>query len=221
MGTYAQYKCMPEDGALAVKPPSMTYEEAAPLPIAGQNSLHFMRLADIKEGDRVLVYGASGGFGTYAVQIAKHFGADVSAVCSAEAFDIVGELGAGRLFDYTKDDFDEDPARYDVIFDPLGFSPFSRCVAVLREGGRYLLANPSVPDRMRGRWTNLTSGKRVVTKMASENAEDLDLLRDIVEGGGLKTVIDSTFPLDRIADAHRYVERRTKIGQVVITVDDR
>jgi NADPH:quinone reductase-like Zn-dependent oxidoreductase len=220
MGTYAQYKCLPEDAALAIKPSTMTYEEAAPVPIAGQNSLHFLRLANIKDGDQVLVYGATGGFGTYAVQIAKHYGADVSAVCSREGFDLVRSLGAIRLFDYTKDDFDGSEERYDVIFDPLGFSPFARCMRVLKDGGRYLLANPSLSDRLRGRWSSITTRKKVVTTLASENAADLDRLRDLVEGGEVTTVIDRTYPLEDIVEAHRYVEKRTKIGHVVIAVQD-
>jgi len=220
MGTYAQYRCLPEGAALAIKPSTMTYEEAAPVPVAGQNSLHFLRLGSIEEGDQVLVHGASGGFGTYAVQIARHMGADVTAVCSAESFELMRTLGAGRVFDYTQDDFDRGPERYDVIFDPLGFSPYARCLRVLRDGGRYLLANPSFSDRLRGTWTNLTSGKRVITRLASENVEDLDHLRDLIEGGEIRTVIDRTYPLEDIVEAHRYVERRAKIGQVVITVGD-
>jgi NADPH:quinone reductase-like Zn-dependent oxidoreductase len=220
LGTYAQFKCLPEDGALALKPTSMTYEEAAPLPIAGQNALFFLRHGNIKEGDKVLVYGASGGFGTYGVQIAKAFGADVSAVCSAKSFDLVRSLGAGQLFDYTKDDFIKSRDRYDVIFDPLGFSPYLICLRKLKDNGYYLLANPKFSEKWRGRWASLTSGKKVITTLASENAEDLDYLRDLIEEGKLRTVVDRTYPLEQIVEAHRYVEKRTKIGNVVISVGE-
>lgn len=220
MGTYAQYRCLSENAALAIKPSTMTYEEAAPVPIAGQNSLHFLRLGHIKDGDQVLVYGASGGFGTYAVQIARHLGAEVTAVCSAESLELMKTLGAGRAFDYTKDDFDRGDERYDVIFDPLGFSPFARCMRILKDGGSYLLANPSLSDSLRGRWSSLATHKKVVTTMARGNAADLDHLRDLIEGGEVTTVIDRTYPIEEIVEAHRYVEKRTKIGHVVITVGD-
>jgi NADPH:quinone reductase-like Zn-dependent oxidoreductase len=220
MGSYAQFKCLPESAALAIKPSTMTYEEATPLPIAGQNALFFLRQGNIKEGDEVLIYGASGGFGTYAVQIAKAFGGNVSAVCSAESFDLVRSLGASRLFDYKTDDFINDQERYDVIFDPLGFSPYSECMKKLKDKGYYLLANPKFSHKWKGRWASLTSDRKVITSLASENAEDLDYLRDLIEKGKIRTVIDRTYTLEKIAEAHRYVDQRTKIGHVVVTVSE-
>lgn len=217
-GTYAEHICLPEKAAVAIKPANMNYEEAAAVPVGGTNALFFLRKANIHEGQRVMVYGASGSIGTFAVQIAKHYGAEVTGVCSSANLDMVLSIGADEVIDYTEEDPLGRGEEYDVIFDAVGKSSFSGCVRSLTENGTYLLSNPTVPDMVRGRWTSMTTGKRVISSMASEGAEDLEFLRKLIEEGKLRTVVDRCYPLERIADAHRYVDKGHKKGNVVISV---
>jgi 2-desacetyl-2-hydroxyethyl bacteriochlorophyllide A dehydrogenase len=219
LGAYAEYTCLPEDGMLAIKPSTMTYEEAAAFPLGGLNALHFLRKGTIQSGQKVLINGAGGSIGTFAVQLAKDFGAEVTAVDSTAKLDMLRSLGADQVIDYTQEDFTKNGKTYDVIFDVVGKSSFTRSVRSLKHNGRYLLANPGLSQMVRGRWTSMVSSKKVIVEAASEKTEDLIVLKELIEAGKIQSVIDRRYPLEQIAEAHRYVEEGHKKGNIVITVD--
>jgi NADPH:quinone reductase-like Zn-dependent oxidoreductase len=222
LGAYAEYTCLPEDGVLALKPATMTYEEAAALPVGGLDAVSFLRKGTIQSGQKVLINGAGGSIGTFAVQLAKYFGADVTAVDSTGKLDLLRSLGADQVIDYTQADFTKSGETYDVIFDVVGKSSFTRSVRALTQNGRYLLANPRLSQQVRGRWTSMRSSKQVIpyaARAASEYTEDLNFLTELIEAGKIQSVIDRRYPLEQIAEAHRYVETGHKKGNVVITVD--
>lgn len=218
MGCYAEYKCMPEGGAVALKPENLTDGEAAALSFGGTTALDFFRRAKLKSGEKVLVNGASGGVGTAAVQLARHFGAEVTGVCSSANVELVRSLGAVRVIDYTREDFTRDGGIYDVIVDTAGTAPFSHCRKSLREGGRLLMVLGGLPDMLRIPWVSITSGKKVIGGPAKGSAGDLRFLAELAEAGEFKPVIDRSYPLERIAEAHRYVDTGRKRGNVVITL---
>ncbi len=218
LGTYAEYTCLPEDGTMVIKPTNMTYEEAAAVPLGGLLAMHFLKKGNTQSGQKVLVYGASGSIGTFAVQIAKYFGAEVTGLCSTTNLELVKSLGAVKVIDYTKEDFTQSGETYDIIFDTVGKSSFSDCIKSLTKKGIYLQANPSLSMIVRGKWTSITSSKKVITKMMHESTEDLIFLKELIEGGKIKSVIDRRYPLERIAEAHKYVDKGHKKGNVVITV---
>jgi NADPH:quinone reductase-like Zn-dependent oxidoreductase len=222
MGSYAEYICLPEepeDGALALKPANMTYEEAAAVPTGGLEALHFLRQGAIQSGQKVLINGAGGTIGTFAVQLAKHFGADVTGVDSSGKLEMLRSIGVDQVIDYTQEDFTQRGETYDVIFDVVGKGSFSGCIRSLKENGSYLIANPGLSQRIRGRWTSLSSSKKVMFGVASPKTEDLLFLKRLIEAGKLKSVIDRCYPLEQVAEAHRYVETGQKKGHVVITLD--
>ena len=219
LGAYAEYKCLPEDGVIATKPANMTYEEAAAVPTAGLTALHFLRKGIIQSGEKVLIIGAGGSIGTFAVQIAKSFGAKVVGVDKREKLGMLQSIGADRVIDYTQEDFAKNDETYDVIFDVVGKSSFSSCVKSLKKNGFYLLGNPGLSQMIRGRWTSMTSSKKIVFGAASEKAKDLVFLKNLIEAGKLRSVIDKRYLLEQIVEAHRYVETENKIGNVVIIVD--
>lgn len=221
MGAYAEYKCMPEkpeDGILAKKPANMTFEEAAGVIIGGMESLHFLGKVNIQEGEKVLINGAGGSIGTFGVQLAKSYGAEVTAVDSHMKLDMLRNLGADHVVDYTKEDFTQSGKTYDVIFDVVGKASFSGCIRSLNQNGRYLIANPRLSKIIRGRLISKKSGKKVTTAIANYRTEDLSSLKELIEAGKIKSIIDRRYPLEKTAEAHRYVEKGHKKGNVVITV---
>jgi NADPH:quinone reductase-like Zn-dependent oxidoreductase len=223
LGANAEYICLPEEpedmeGGVAIKPVNMSYEQAAAVPFGGRDALHFLRKGNIQRGEKILILGAGGSIGTFAVQLAKYFGADVTAVDSTGKLDMLSSIGADQVIDYTQEDFTEKGEIYDVIFDVVGVISFSRCDNALKQNGTYLLANPG-SQMVRGLWTRMTSGKKVITETASGTIEDLIFLRELIEAGKIKSVIDRSYPLEQIVEAHRYVETGRKKGNVVITVE--
>jgi NADPH:quinone reductase-like Zn-dependent oxidoreductase len=223
LGAYAEYKCLPEDpndmqGALATKPASLTFEEAAAVPIGGIEALHFLRLGNIQRGETVLINGAGGSIGTFAVQIARSLGAEVTGVDSTEKLDMLREIGAEHVVDYTQEDFTQSGEAYDVIFDVIGKSPFSGSIQSLKPNGRYLLANPRLLHMIRGQWVSARGSKQVVFGAAGQNAHDLITLTEMIEAGTIRPIVDRHYPLEQAAEAHRYVEAGHKKGNVVITV---
>jgi NADPH:quinone reductase-like Zn-dependent oxidoreductase len=218
-GAHAEYACLPEAGVLAVKPSNMTYEESTAVPVAGIEALHFMRKANIQCGENVVIVGAGGSIGTIGVQLAKYFGAEVTGVDSSGKLDMLRSIGADHTIDYTQEDFTQSGKSYDVIFDVMGKSSFSGSIQSLNPNGRYLLGGNSGPSQLlRGRWVSMTGSKKVIVGAASQKTEDLIFLKELIEGGKMKSVIDRHYPLEQTSEAHRYVDTGQKIGNVVITV---
>ena len=218
MGCYAEYKCMPEDALIQLKPANLSFDEAAALSFGGTTALDFFRRAKLKHGERVLINGASGAVGIAAVQIAKHFGAHVTGVCSTANMDLVKSIGADYVIDYTKENFANGTATYDVMMDTVGNAPFSRSKAVLKDGGRLLLVVADLLDMLHIAWVRLTSRKKIVAGPVAISAEDLRWLAEMAATGKFKTVIDRRYSLDQMAEAHCYVDTGRKRGSVVITV---
>jgi 2-desacetyl-2-hydroxyethyl bacteriochlorophyllide A dehydrogenase len=220
-GAYAEYVCLPEEmkeGVVASKPANVNHEEAAAGIIGGLTALHFLRKANIESGQKVLIYGASGSVGTYAVQLARHFGAEVTGVCSTANLELVKSLGADTVIDYTKEDFSESGQPYDVIFDTIGKSSFSRSTKALTSNGIYLLTNFGMKDLFGKLWLSMTSNKKVIMGVAAEKTEDLLFLKELIEAGKITPVIDRYYPLERTTEAHEYVDQGHKKGNVVITI---
>ena len=219
-GAYAEYKCLSEDGMVASKPANMTFEEAATVPIGAPTALRFLRKGNIQSGQKVLIYGASGSVGTYAVQLAKYFGAEVTGVCSTTNLELVKSLGADKVIDYTQEDFAQNGQTYDVIFDTVGKGSFSGCVKSLKPNGILLRAfHVGLLPIVRGLWISMTSSKKVIGETDGEKPKDLIFLKELIEAGKMKSVVDRRYPLVEMAEAHRYVEAGHKKGNVVITVE--
>ncbi len=219
LGAWAEYSCLPETGLIATKPANMTYEEAASVPVGGLHAWHLLRKANLQKGQRVLINGAGGTVGTCAVQLAKSFGAEVTGVDSTGKLDMLHSIGADMVVDYTRDDFTKNGETYDVIFDVVGKASYSGCIRSLKENGYYLLGNPGLAQQFRGLWTSMMSRKKV-GGMVSYRTEDLIFLRELIEAGKMRSIIDRRYPLEQIAEAHRYVETGQKTGNIVITVRD-
>lgn len=195
-GGYAEYKCLPENNLIALKPSNMTFEEAATIPIGGLTALRFLKMAKIKKGDNILIYGASGSVGTFAVQLAKHFGAHVTAVCSTSNINLVKSLGADNVIDYLKEDFTKTETKFDIVFDAVGKTAKSACKNILKPNGHYVSVKGS----------------------PKEGPNDLLFLKELIEAGKLTTVIDKRYTLEQIREAHAYVEGQHKKGNVVVNV---
>ena len=217
-GAYAQYVCLPEEGVVATKPANMTYEEAAAVPYMGLSALFYLRKGHVQKGRKVLINGASGSVGTYAVQLAKHFEADVTGVCSTPNVELVKSLGADTVIDYTKEDFVKIGQTYDLIFDAVGKRSFSQCKESLTQKGIYLSTLPTLLLYLQMLWTSRSGGKKAMYLDAIVTKEDLIFLKALIEKEEVKAVIDKQFPLEQIAEAHRYVDQGHKKGNVVITV---
>ena len=218
MGAYAEYKCVKEDAAIALKPKNMSFGESATLCVGGINALYFLRKARIEPGDKVLIYGAGGSIGTYGVQIARYLGAEVTAVDSADKLEMLRSIGAEYVIDYRNEDFTAIGKKYDVILDVVGKSPYSRSIRALTDHGRYLLANPNPTLALKAIFTNITSHKRALPAIANHQTDDLNFLKALVEEGKLKAVVDRRFKLEELAEAHRYVETGRKKGNVIIEI---
>jgi NADPH:quinone reductase-like Zn-dependent oxidoreductase len=225
-GAHAEFACIAEDGFLASTPRNMTPEEAATVFVGGACALYFLRKADIRPGQRVLVHGASGSLGTFAVQLAKHYGAHVTGVCGTGNVDLVRSLGADAVIDYTKQDFTRDGPVYDVICDVMGKAGFPGSLRALSPGGRYLLVGFAdgvlaiLGALIRGAWAHMRGRARFVTGPAAPIQADLEFLRSLIENGELRTVIGRTYPLSDIVEAHRYADTGHKIGNLVIVIDE-
>lgn len=218
MGCYAEYRCLPEDGALAAKPARLSYEAAAALCFGGTTALVFFRRGKLARGEKVLINGASGAVGTAAVQLARHFGAVVTGVCSAANAELVRSLGASQVIDYHESDFTKNGETYDVIVDTVGTAPYRRSKGSLAPGGRLLVVLGGLGELLRAPFVSLTSSHKVIAGPAIERAEDVRLLGQLAGSGELKPVIDRSYPLDEIVQAHQYVDTGRKRGNVVITL---
>ncbi len=215
---HAEYTCLPENALLITKPPNMSYEEAAAMTIGGVEALHFLRLGNIQRGEKVLINAGGGSIGTFAIQIAKHYGAEVTAVDSTSKLDMMRSIGADHVIDFTREDFTKQSNTYDVIYDVVGKSSFAGSVNALKSNGRYLLGNAGLGQIIQGKWTSATSGKQVTMGTANLNIDDIRILRDLFEQGKIKPIIDKRYPLADMIEAHKYVESGQKKGHVVITV---
>jgi NADPH:quinone reductase-like Zn-dependent oxidoreductase len=219
MGAYAEYLCVPENSILAAKPSNMNYEEASTVPYGASIALNLLRKANIQKGQRVLVLGASGGIGSAAVQLAKHyFGAEVTGVCNTKGIDYVKKLGADKVIDYKKEDFTKSGKTYHLIFDILGKQSFSKVNPSLKQKGIYFSVSFKMKKLFQMLRTSITGGKKVICSLAVPKQDDLIFIKSLVESGKIKSIIDKCFPLGKAAEAHRYIETGNKKGDVVITI---
>jgi NADPH:quinone reductase-like Zn-dependent oxidoreductase len=219
-GAYAEYLCFPENGVVAIKPEKITYEEAATILFGGITALHFLRKANINPGQKVLVYGASGAVGTAAIQLAKYYGAEVTGVCSTANLKMVKSIGADKVIDYKKEDFTESGEVYDVIFDTVGKISIPHSQRSLKNKGVFILGASDLSQGFQGLWTTLSRSRKVIAGVAREKSEYIATLQELMEEGKIKSVIDRSYPLNQIGEAHRYVEKGHKKGNVVITFDN-
>ncbi len=219
-GAYAEYVCLAQGASLAIKPAGLSFEAAASIPFGATTALYFLRdIARLRPGHQVLIIGASGGVGVYAVQLAKFYGAQVTGVCSTANQELVKSLGADKVIDYTKQDVTQNGETYDVILDMVhGKASYSRYRASLKSKGLYLAGAGGLKEFAQMAWTSITGGKKVIAGMAPDRREDLVFLKDLIEAGKLKAVIDRVYPLEQIVEAHRYVNTGRKRGSVVITI---
>jgi len=214
-GAYAQYICLPSKYVMTKKPKNMSYEEAAAVITGGINALYYLRKGNIQSGQKVLIRGASGTIGTFGIQLAKYYGAEVTGIGNPNSLEMMKSLGADKVIDYTKEDFSKSGETYDVIFDVIGKSSFSEFIKSLKENGIYLLANTGARKVRK----LLKSGQKVITgKSLIYKTEDLVFLRELIEAGKLKTAIGKRYSLEQIPEAHRYIEKGEKTGNIVITV---
>jgi NADPH:quinone reductase-like Zn-dependent oxidoreductase len=218
-GAYGEYLCLPADYTILPKPQNMSFAEAAAVPLGGLNALHFMRKASIQSGEKVLINGAGGSIGTFAVQIAKAMGAEVTAVDSGIKEAMLRQIGADHFFDYSKDDFTQIGNTYDVIFNMVARSSYSRCVNSLNPKGRYLMGNPRISDMLRSVLTSRFTDKTAIFAFAGEKEEELLSLKEMIEAGKIKSVVDKIYPPEQVAEAHRRVETEQRLGVVVISMD--
>jgi len=218
LGAYGEYVSLPATSTLVPKPHNLSFEEAAAVPFGGLNALHFMRRANIRGGEKVLINGAGGSIGIYAVQIAKAVGAEVTAVDSGIKEEVLRRMGADHFVDYTKENFARSGRTYDVIFNMVAGSSFSDCIKALNPGGRYLMGNPRLSDMLRSVLTSRFTDKSVVFAFAGEKEEELHALKQMIEEGKILAVVDMTYPMEQAAEAHLRVETEQRLGPVVISM---
>ena len=216
-GAHAEYICLPEE-SVAMKPANMTYEKAAAVPFGAILALGGLRQANVQSGQKVLINGASGGIGTFAVQLAKYFGAEVTGVCSTTNLELVKSLGADKVIDYTKEDFTKTGQTYDIVFDMVPHNSFSNCKGTLKQSGVYLSGWPTLPLLLQWLWTSKIGSKKAKLMTAKKSLKALIFIKGLIEAGKIKSVIDRRYPLEQTAEAHRYVEKGHKKGSVVITL---
>ncbi|NOZ07939.1 MAG: NAD(P)-dependent alcohol dehydrogenase [FCB group bacterium] len=221
LGAYGEYVCLPAGYTLVHKPANLSFEEAAAVPLGGLNALHFMRKAKIQNGEKVLVNGAGGSIGTFAVQIAKAMGAEVTAVDNTVKEEMLRRIGADHFVDYTKKDFTKSGQTYDVIFNMVAKSSYTRCVKALNPKGRYLIGNPRLSDMLRAVLTSKFTDKKVIFAFAGETEQELLDLRGMIEEGKIRSVVDKIYSFEQAAEAHRRVETEQRLGSVVISADDK
>lgn len=218
-GAYAEYLCMSENGLVTHKPSNMSFEEAALIPYGALTAISHFKKVNIQPGQKVLVIGASGGIGSAGVQLAKYFGAEVTGVCGTAKLEFVKSLGADKVIDYTKTDFTQSAEKYDLIYDILGKSSFEKCQSLLTSNGILLYASFKSKQLVQMMQTSKSTGKKVICTFSSENLDDLNFIKELVEAGKYKTLIDKRFPLEQTAEAHRYYESGRNTGNVVISVN--
>jgi NADPH:quinone reductase-like Zn-dependent oxidoreductase len=218
MGANAEYLCVPENGLVEIKPANMTFEEAAAIPYGALTALNLLRKVNIQSGQKVLINGASGGIGSAAVQLAKYYGAEVTGVCGTPRMEFVKSLGADHVIDYTLEDFTNNGKTYDLIMDILGKGSFSRYKNSLKQNGIYLLASFKMKQLIQMLWTPMIGSRKVICALSSEKTEDLIFIKELVEAGKLKSIIDRRYPVEETAEAHRYIETGNKKGNVVLTI---
>lgn len=224
LGTHAEYICAPENGTLAIKPANMSFEEARAVFFGGMTALSFLRRTNIQLGQKVLIYGGSGSVGVFAIQLAKVFGAHVTAVCSTANLHLVKALGADEAVDYTRDDFSQAGKVYDVVYDTVGYSGYTRTLRCLKCGGCYAQSgwngrwSSMLGGMFRGMWVSATGAAKIVSNPVRASAADVSYLKGLIEAGKLRTVIDRCYPLEQIAEAHRYAETGRKKGHAVIVL---
>ena len=221
MGAYAEFVSLPADYTLVPKPDSMSFAEAAAVPLGGLNALHFMNLANIQPGHKILINGAGGSIGLFALQIAKDCGAEVTVVDKTIKKEMLLQHGADKFIDYTQEDFGECPPDYDVVFDMVAQSSYSKCLKVLKPGGHYLIGNPRFSNMLRAVWTSRMSDKTVSFAFARETKEELLTLKALLEEGKIKPPIDTIYRMEQAAEAHYRVEAEERIGMVVLSMDSR
>ena len=217
LGTYGEYVCLPEHGRLTAMPNNLSFAEAAAVPLGGLNALHFMRKARLQPGETVLVNGAGGSIGIYAVQIAKTLGAEVTAVDAAHKKEMLRGIGADHFIDYAKTDYTKNGRTYDVIFNMVARNSFAGSIRSLKPKGRYLIGNPRLSDLFRSVLTSLTTDKSVTVAFAQEKVEELTALKELIEAGKIRPVVDRVYPMEQAAAAHRRVESEQRIGMIVIS----
>jgi NADPH:quinone reductase-like Zn-dependent oxidoreductase len=218
MGANADYLCVAQDGIVTHKPDNLSYVEAAAVPYGALTALNLLRKANIQPGQKVLINGASGSIGSAALQLAKHYGAEVTGVCGTPRVDYVQALGADKIIDYTQEDFTQNGETYDLIFDIIRKTSFAQCQDSLTENGIYLLASFKLKQVFQMVRTARDAGKKVICAMAFEKPADLLHIKELIEAGVLKSIVDKTYPLEQTAEAHRYFESGQKKGPVVITM---
>ncbi len=217
-GAYAEYICLPENASMAIKPINISHQEAAVIPFGGVTALHFVKKAMIKPGQKVLVVGASGAVRTAAVQLAKSYGAVVTGVCSTANIDWVKSIGADKIIDYTKEDFNSKGEKYDLIFDTVNTISVTRSLKSLTSNGTMILSAAGMSEMLQGLWISKTSKRKVMTGLISHEASDIDFLKGLIEKGKFKPVIDRIYPLEQIAEAHAYAEKGHKKGNITINI---